>query len=406
MKPVDALDPRRLAERQFELDRERTRRFPELQARKLTRMSASPLAFLRGAAPLFYEILHAHGELDAGPDTDGWLVGDAHLENFGAYSPNSGRELSTGAKRAAVFNLNDFDEAVPGPWRWDVLRLATSLILGGRELGVGGVRALALCATLIESYVAAAFGGAPLPPTPRPVTALVLQVQSRSRKDLLGARTVVVNGQRRFSRGPRYQDLSPEVARAVPEALETYRKRLPEAVRPAPELLDVVDCALRIAGTGSLGALRIAALTRGKGGVDGGWIFDMKEQFAPSAGLLLNVELPSPAERVELGFRACVEAPPRMLATSELGSTGLLVRRLAPQEDKLNLRQLKDVDLPPLAAYLGALLGLAHARGGSGPKQPAWSKAEQAELLDHAVTLAGLHEAIYLALCLRLREPL
>ncbi|HWA72648.1 MAG TPA: DUF2252 family protein [Polyangiaceae bacterium] len=406
MKLVDALDPRRLVARQLELDRERTRRFPELQARKLARMSASPLAFLRGAAPLFYEILQARGELALGPEAEGWLVGDAHLENFGAYSPNPGGESAPSGKHAAVFNLNDFDEAVPGPWRWDVLRLATSLILAGRELGVDGVRTLSLCATLIETYVASAFDGAPLPPTPRPVSALVLQVQSRSKKDLLAARTVIVNGQRKFARGPRYQELPTDVARRVPEALETYRMRLPEAGRPTPEQLSLVDCALRIAGTGSLGALRVAALTRGKGGPDGGWIFDMKEQFAPSAGLLLAGELPAPADRVEIAFRACVECPPRMLATSKLGSTGLLVRRLAPQEDKLNLRQLKEVDLPPLAAYLGALLGLAHVRGRARPPGPTWSKAEQAQLLDHAVTLAGLHEAIYLALCLRLREPL
>jgi hypothetical protein len=93
-----------------------------------------------------------------------------------------------------------------------------------------------------------------------------------------------------------------------------------------------------------------------------------------------------------------------MLATSELDSIGLLVRRLAPQEDKLNLRQLKDSDLAPLAAYLGALLGSAHARGSAQVRREPWSKSEQSELLGHAVALAGLHEAIYLALCLQMRE--
>jgi len=93
-----------------------------------------------------------------------------------------------------------------------------------------------------------------------------------------------------------------------------------------------------------------------------------------------------------------------MLATSVLGSIGLVVRRLAPQEDKLNLRQLKESDLPPLAAYLGALLGRAHARGSAQTHRTPWSKSEQSELLGHAVALAGLHEAIYLALCQRIRE--
>src|SRR5262249_32961244 len=142
---MEALDPARLAERQLELDRARTARFPDLLARKLVRMSASPLAFLRGAAPLFYEILHARRDLEDGPPGEGWLVGDAHLENFGAYRPDPyGDDGHKGPKKAAVFNLNDFDEAVVAPWRWDVLRLTTSLILGGRELGADGMRVLGL----------------------------------------------------------------------------------------------------------------------------------------------------------------------------------------------------------------------------------------------------------------------
>ena len=70
------------------LDRERTKRFPELFVRKLQRMSSSPLAYLRGAAPLFYEILAARPELASGPAGEGWIVGDMHLENFGAYRPD------------------------------------------------------------------------------------------------------------------------------------------------------------------------------------------------------------------------------------------------------------------------------------------------------------------------------
>jgi uncharacterized protein (DUF2252 family) len=407
MAAMDPLDPLRLAERQLEIDRQRTLRFPDLLDRKLAKMSASPLAFLRGSAPLFYEILRARPELSAGPPAEGWLVGDAHLENFGAYAPSATREAGA-HKKAAVFDLNDFDEAVRGPWRWDVLRLATSVVLAGRVLGVDGVRALGLCETLLASHVSSAFEGAPPPPVPRPVAALVQQVQSRSKRELLGARTVVTNGERRFGRGARYRDLSPEVERELPRALDLYGSRLSAAERPSPEQLQVVDCAMRVAGNGSLGALRIAVLTRGKGGPDGGWIFDMKEQLPPSAAQLLGDETDSLAERVETGFRACVETPPRMLATTELGAAHMLVRRLAPQEDKLNLRQLKEADLEPLAAYLGALLGAAHARGarnGTPVRHPAWTKAEQCELLERAVACAALHEAIYLMVCMRLRKP-
>src|SRR6185312_3446904 len=156
----------------------------------------SPLALLRGAAPVFYELIEAHPTLAEGPGGEGWLVGDAHLENFGAYrtgvlAAGEGHEDTTDEDRV-VFDLNDFDEAFVGPWRLDVLRLLTSLILGGRELGVDGARALALVDVLLDAYVETAFGKKKLPAPPPVVERLVARVRTRSRKELLDARTEVV----------------------------------------------------------------------------------------------------------------------------------------------------------------------------------------------------------------------
>src|SRR5262249_46124247 len=140
------IDPVRLAEWQLRNDRDKTRRFRDLLERKVVRMRASPLAFLRGAAPLYYRLLRDHPLLAEGPPGTGWLLGDAHLENFGAYHPDA-HELHGARKHtpeSVSFNLNDFDEAVVAPWRYDVLRLVTSLILGGRELGADGPRVLGL----------------------------------------------------------------------------------------------------------------------------------------------------------------------------------------------------------------------------------------------------------------------
>ena len=397
------MESRLLAQRQLELDQQRTARFPALFAKKLLRMKVSPLAFLRGAAPLFYELLAAEPDLAGGPDGHGFIQGDTHLENFGAYSP-AVQEAGGWKKGHATFQLNDFDEATQGAWRWDVLRLTTSLLLSGRELGQAGPEVLRLCRVLLDSHAAVVFRGAPLPAMPRPVLDLVEKVDGRSQKKLLDDRTEAGGAARHFVRGERYTDAPPDAVRAVPAALALFAERTAAKGGPKPEQLELLDVAFRIAGTGSLGALRLAVLTRGKGGDEGQWLFDLKEQTSCSVDVLAPRAAGSVrAAEVEEAFRACVEAPPRMLGTSKLGDVDVLVRRLTPQEDKLSLSKLKLEELAPLASYLGALLGAAHRRGRSAEFE-AWSARDLGGILERAVTLAGIHEAAYLDLCWLTRD--
>ena len=95
---------------------------------KMGRMAASPFAFFRGAAPLMA------ADLATLPKTGlrVQICGDAHVRNLGAYAAPEGY---------LVFDINDFDETVPGPWEWDLKRLATSLVLAARE--AGGVKVAA-----------------------------------------------------------------------------------------------------------------------------------------------------------------------------------------------------------------------------------------------------------------------
>ncbi len=395
-----ALDPLRLARRQLEIDRARTDRYPHLLAHKADRMSPSPLALLRGSAPLFYEVLDRHPVLAEGPGGEGWLVGDCHLENFGAFRTGTLSTKETRATRAAdaiVFDLNDFDDAFVGPWHLDVLRLTVSLVLGGRELGTDARRTLDLADALLAAYVDGAFRKkVPLAPS-HAVAALVDKVRSRTRKELLDARTRVVGDERRFVRGARYEAIPKKLRARAERAFAKYVRRLPEDNRPPAEALEVVDAAFRIAGTGSLGCLRIALLVRGKGGPDGAWVFDMKEEGAPSASCLVRPPKLEPAERVVTALRACVAQPPRMIGTTTLRGSSMFVRRLAPQEDKLDLTKLQTADLEPLARHLGGLLGAAHRRGAKKlPKKP-WRDEDRARLLERAIALAGMHEAMYLA---------
>jgi len=166
-----------LAARQLELDREAVKSLPFLAERKKQRLAPAPFAFLRGSAPLFYEILAKRPDLARGPLGDGWIVGDMHLENVGAYR-NDADEV--------VFGLNDFDDASIGPLRYDVLRFSTSVLLAGRAFEATGAQAIALVQHALATYLKARGGGA-APPAPAPVAQLIEQVRGRTRKALLDA---------------------------------------------------------------------------------------------------------------------------------------------------------------------------------------------------------------------------
>jgi uncharacterized protein (DUF2252 family) len=104
------------------LERQAVTRVPDLVPVRYARMLASPFSYFRGAA------LSMAADLAATP-VSGLAVqacGDAHLSNFGVYAS---------PERALVFDLNDFDETLPGPWEWDVKRLAASLEVAGRGNG-------------------------------------------------------------------------------------------------------------------------------------------------------------------------------------------------------------------------------------------------------------------------------
>ncbi len=114
-------------------------RLPELLALRYERMRATPFTFFRGAAAVMAADL-ATLPMDA-PAVQ--LCGDAHLANFGAYASPEGNP---------VFDVNDFDETFPGPFDWDLRRLATSLVLAGRDHALPAKECRALAARAARHY--------------------------------------------------------------------------------------------------------------------------------------------------------------------------------------------------------------------------------------------------------------
>ena len=131
--PSDRPDPVGLLETQD------SDRIPDLVPIRYARMMASPFAFMRGSA-----IVMAH-DLASTPKTgiQAQLCGDAHLSNFGAYAS---------PERALLFDVNDFDETLPGPWEWDVKRLAASFVVAGRENGFDATDCREAAQASVASY--------------------------------------------------------------------------------------------------------------------------------------------------------------------------------------------------------------------------------------------------------------
>jgi uncharacterized protein (DUF2252 family) len=132
-RPAKSRDPVALLLSQAET------RVPELVPIRHGRMLVSPFTFYRGAARVMAADLHPTPT----PGLRTQLCGDAHLSNFGAYAS---------PERRLVFDINDFDETLPGPFEWDVKRLAASFVVAGRDTGFTKKQCRKVTLAAVEGY--------------------------------------------------------------------------------------------------------------------------------------------------------------------------------------------------------------------------------------------------------------
>jgi uncharacterized protein (DUF2252 family) len=254
------------------LEAQAATRLPELIPVRHGRMLASPFAFYRGAAAIMA------ADLAPAPRTSlrVQLCGDAHLANFGVFAS---------PERTLVFDLNDFDETLPGPFEWDVKRLAASFIVAGRSLG--WTRALSHRALI---YLAASYRGrlaelagegtlpgwysriavddirAMLAPARRKaLDASLRQASKKSNLGALGKLTRTVDGQRQFIDNPPLivrvtDDLTDKI---ILDAFRAYRRTLPADRRYLLDKYRFVDLARKVVGVGSVGTMCLVAYLEG-----------------------------------------------------------------------------------------------------------------------------------------------
>ncbi len=262
------------------LEQQATIRVPELIPLRYGRMSDSAFAFYRGSA-----LVQAH-DLATTPDTGlrVQLCGDAHLSNFGVFgSP----------ERRLLFDLNDFDETLPGPFEWDVKRLLASVELAGRAndfsrkerrqavLGAArayreAVREFAGQASLAVWYAHASVDDmidellTSLPGrSVRRTRATISKARSSDHLKAVGKLTALVDGHRRFVADPPLlvplRDLMDEnhAALRMHELLVQYRTSLQDDRRHLLEQYRLVDMARKVVGVGSVGTRAWIMLLQG-----------------------------------------------------------------------------------------------------------------------------------------------
>jgi uncharacterized protein (DUF2252 family) len=364
-------------------------RVPELVPLRHARMSASPFAFFRGAAAVMA------GDLARGRSSGltVQLCGDAHLSNFGIFAS---------PERRLVFDLNDFDETFPGPWEWDVKRLAASLVIAGRQNGYSGKQTRKTVVATLRSYqdamnrfaalgnLAVWYASADVEEVRRrladeidPSMATRLEgtvKKARGRDHLRSLRklTTVVDGRRRFIADPPLlvpladvvTDRSAEVAvEQVRGLVGEYTSSLEHGRRELVRSYEFVDMARKVVGVGSVGTRCWVVLMQGRD-EDDPLLLQVKEaQPSVLARHLGQSGTRDEGARVVAGQRILQATPDIFLGSqSAVGLDG--------RHRDFYIRQLHDwkgsaqVDvLPPRAMRLyGELcawtLARAHARSG------------------------------------------
>jgi uncharacterized protein (DUF2252 family) len=355
------------------LERQGRDRLPELLPIRYGRMLASPLAFFRGAA-----IVMA-ADLAAQPTTGTrvQLCGDAHLLNFGLFAT---------PERRLVFDLNDFDETLAGPWEWDLKRLVASLYLAARERGCSSRRCHETALSAARGYqqllwqlvglgyldVWYARLGAALTMSTlaaqarRTARRLAVRATLRDRLQAQRALTEVVDGRTRFAeRPPTLTHLNEADADRVRRLLDGIAGGLPDDRRRLLARYRVVDLARKVVGIGSVGTDSFVALLHGTDAGDP-LVLQLKET-GPSA---LECALGSRrsrghAARVVEGQRLMQAASDAFLSWTEDGEgRAYYCRQLRDWKGGVDLAKTSTAELELYGWLCGAVLALAHGRSG------------------------------------------
>ena len=372
------------------LERQARTRVPELVPIRYGRMLVSPFTFYRGAALIMANDL-------ASTPRSGLNVqccGDAHLSNFGVFAS---------PERRLMFDVNDFDETLPGPWEWDVKRLAASMLIAARDNGFSAKEQERIVLDTVGQYrtAMASFAGMKALEvwySHLDVETVMQQYASqfkpkmvkRTDKNLAKARTKdsmtafsklteVVDGKARIvDQSPLIVPIEQlvqgrerdEMFEALRQLLSGYRETLGFDRRVLLKEFELTDFARKVVGVGSVGTRAYIALLVGRDGQDPLFL-QMKEAEASVLEEFLSPsEFSNHGERVVVGQRLMQAASDIFLGWLHIDSgldgkpRDFYGRQLKDWKGSAEIEQMVPKALATYGKLCGWTLARAHARSG------------------------------------------
>ncbi len=339
-------------------------RIPALLPIKMGRMATSPFAFFRGSVPLMA------ADLATMPNTDidVQICGDAHVRNLGAFAAPDGK---------LVFDINDFDETIQGPWEWDLKRLGTSLILAGREAG----NSERVCRESVRKFTARyratihALASMPFLEAARHRVRISADIALKSllhkaerATPLQSLEKLTVPSRKSLRRFRETKPFLTHVSRALEQnilqSLVPYRETLAPEHRHILDFYRPADVAFKVVGTGSVATRDYIVLMFGNGPADPLFLQVKEEPRSAYAAYLPPSPAMNQGQRVVEGQRRMQTQSDLLLGWTSFDGRDYLVRQMSDHKASIDNKDLLGKGLASYARTCGEVLAKAHARSG------------------------------------------
>jgi uncharacterized protein (DUF2252 family) len=356
------------------LEEQAATRFAELVPVRYGRMSVSPFTFYRGAA------LPMAADLASRPNTGiiVQLCGDAHLSNFGLFAS---------PERTLVFDINDFDETLHGPFEFDLMRLSASLVVAARDRGFSAHEGRHAVHRAIRSYAAhmqeyAAMRAIDVYYSRVDAAAITSYVDKRARPMLestvrstahhdalheLPKLTTVVDGHRQIIEHPPTIVRRPEaILPLATAAIADYRGTLQEDRRVLLDRYHLEDYAFKVVGVGSVGLGAFAVLLMGTSDDDPLFLQVKQAEASVYERFLPPSTRPNHGQRVVTGQRRLQAASDMLLGwfRGQPYQRDWYVRQLQDQKGSAVVDAMDAEDLAAWGDLCAWALARGHARSG------------------------------------------